>query len=84
MEEPTQFTLPSAYSLIRSKRSLDNRSWHHFAIVDRSVGQLSCFHRKIIGKNMVIIVAVVGYFMMKLYSNNRLNGLIDFLRFGLV
>ena len=41
-------------------------------------------HRKIIGNNMVIIMAIFGHFMVKLYLNNRFNGLIDFVRFGLV
>ena len=41
-------------------------------------------HRKIIRKITIIIIAMFGNFMVKFYLNNWFNGLIGFLRFGLV
>ena len=41
-------------------------------------------HKKIIGKNTIIIMALFGHCMVKLYLNNGFNGLIDCSRFGLV
>ena len=41
-------------------------------------------HRKIMGEITIIIIAIVGHSMVKLYLNIRFNGLIDFFRFGLV
>ena len=41
-------------------------------------------HKKIIGKNMVIVMVAFGPNMVKLYLNNRFNGLIDFFRSSLV
>ena len=44
-------------------------------------------HGKIIGKsweNTIIIIAFFGNVMVKLYLNNWFNGLIGFVRFGLV
>ena len=41
-------------------------------------------HRKHIGKLTIIIMAIFGNFMVKLYLNNWFNGLIGFSRFGLV
>ena len=41
-------------------------------------------HKKIIGKIAIIIMAIFGHFMVKLYLSNRFNILIGFVRFGLV
>ena len=43
----------------------------HFTVVKEN-------HRKIIGKITIIIIAMFGNFMVKLYLNNKFNGLIDF------
>ena len=41
-------------------------------------------HRKIIGNDTEIIMAFLGFFIVKLYLNHILNILIDFVRFSLV